>query len=157
MATKTLSKSHSNFISHSVKQYSKYLLEAIVDFSSAATTALAINDVLEAVAIPGNCRVNHVKCEVLTVEGAARNYAIGDGSSTSGYIPTTTANTLGATNDVLAGTLGGTGAAGDPVVITGYTTGKFYAVADTVDILAVTAGGLSVCKLKITVDVTDYN
>lgn len=157
MATKTLSKTHSAFVSHNQKPYSKYLLETIVDFSSAGTTTLAQNDILEAIAIPANCRVNHVKCEVLTVEGAARNYAIGDGSSTSGYIATTTANTLGSTHSALAGTLGGTGAAGDPVVVTGYSAGKYYAAADTIDVLAVTASGLSACKLKLSVDVTDYN
>lgn len=158
MPSRTLSKTNSAFVIHSQKPYSKYVLEAIVDFSSTATTGLTTqNDVMEAIAIPANCRVNHVRCEVLTVEGAARNYAVGDGATPTGFIPSTTANTLGSTHNVLAGTLGGTGAAADPVVITGYTSGKFYAVADTIDILAVSVSGLTACKLKLSVDVTDYN
>ena len=155
MATKTLSKSHSSFISHSMKQYSRYLLEAIVDFSRTGTTTLAVNDVLQAVAIPANCRVNAVVCNVLTVEGAARNYAVMDGAAAydpaNCYISTTTANTLGATHSAIVLSADAT-----PVVV-GLTTGKFFTAAGTVNVQAVTAGGLTTCKLKITVDVTDYN
>lgn len=122
--------------------YKSYTIEATIDFTVAAYT-LAQNDVLEALAIPAKTFVERVVAEVLVVEGASRNYAIGDGSSTSGYIPTTTANTLGATAQALTLT------EATPNTVTGYTAGKYYSAADTIDILAVTSGGLTTAKIRV--------
>lgn len=154
MATKTVSKSSS--VVRKQSPHKTYILESEVDFALAANT-LAQNDVLEAIAVPANCLVSRIQWEVTRVEGAARNFAIGDGSTTNGYITSTTANSLASGCSTFAGTLGGTGAAGDPVTVTGYSSGKYYSTADTIDILAVTSGGLTTCKIKVKAHIVDFS
>jgi hypothetical protein len=110
---------------------------------------LAQNDTVAVIDIPANTLIQGVQWEVETVEGAARNFAIGDGSDTDGFVTTTSANTATSGATALAGTLGGTGAAADPVVVTGYSAGKYYSAADTLDILAVTSGGLTTTKIRV--------
>jgi hypothetical protein len=109
----------------------------------ATKRVLAQNDTIEVVDIPAGTLVLGVQWEVVTEEGASRNFAIGDGSDTDGYITTTTANT--AASGATALTLG----EATPNTITGYSSGKYYAAADTIDVLAVTSGGLTTCKIKI--------
>ena len=87
---------------------------------------------------------------MLVVEGAARNFGIGDGSGTSSYITTQSANALAEFRTALGLT------EGTPNTITGYTNGKYYSAADTIDVLAVTSGGLTTCKLRICADVIEY-
>ena len=149
MADKLLSAVNAAHIRRYEKQGHRKIVTVDIDFSNAAVTS-AQNEVVQAIPIPAGTMVHGVCAEVLTVEGAARNYAVGDGSSTSGFIPTTTANTLGKTHQVLALTEAA------PNTVTGYTNGKFYAAADTIDVLAVTAGGLTTCKLRVEVDMTVY-
>lgn len=118
------------------------VFENLVDFSRLSTAA-AQNDVVEALNIPANTLIQGVSWEVEGVEGAARNFAIGDGANTSGFIATTTANTLDKGVTALAV------AEGTPNTIVGYSAGKFYSAADTIDILAVTSGGLTAAKIRI--------
>lgn len=156
MASKLLSKTVGDIAGHHERNGCFKTIEAIVDFSKILTAAVAQNEVVEAIPIEANTLVLGVRAEVLVVEGAARNFAIGDGAGTSGYLTTQSANALAEFHSAFAGTLGGTGAAGDPVVVTGYSAGKYYPTADTIDILAVTAGGLTTCKIRLSVDVIEY-
>lgn len=108
-----------------------------------SVSTLAQNDVATLINIPANTYVMKVFWEVETAEGAARNFALGDGADTDGYVTTTTANTLAAGSSDLALTEGA------PNTVTGYSNGKFYSAADTLDLLAVTSGGLTTCKIRV--------
>lgn len=152
----TLTVSNSTSIARKVKMGSTKVLEAEIDFALTANV-MAQNDVAEVIAIPANSLVHAIFWEVTRVEGAARNFAIGDGSDTDGFITTTSANSLADGASAFAATLGGTGAAADPVVVTGYSGGKFYTAADTIDVLAVTSGGLTTGKLKVKALVTTFD
>ena len=149
MATKTLTKPGAGLAPFN-RPYNSYQLENTIDFSVAANV-LAQNDIAELIAVPANCSVIGIRWEILVVEGAARNFAIGDGAGTSSYIATTSANSLAEGAMALALT------EGTPNTITGYSDGKYYAAADTIDILAVTSGGLTTCKLRVVADIRDYN
>lgn len=149
MANKTLSTTNAEYIRRYEKQGHRRIVTVDIDFSDAAVTS-AQNEIVEAIVVPAGTKVHAVCAEVLVAEGAARNYAIGDGSDTYGYIATTTANTTGKTHSALVLTEGA------PNTVTGYSNGKFYAAADTIDVLCVTSGGLSACKLRVEVDMTTY-
>lgn len=126
------------------------VFENVIDFSKLATAA-AQNDVVPALAIPANTLIQGVAWEVEGVEGASRNFAIGDGDDTDGFVASTSANTLAKGATALAGTVAGGAAdpANDPLVVTGYSAGKFYSAADTIDLLAVTSGGLTAAKIRV--------
>lgn len=118
------------------------VFENVIDFSKLATAA-AQNDVVPALNIPANTLIQGVAWEVETVEGAARNFAIGDGDDTDGFVATTSANSLAKGATALALT------EGTPNTVTGYSAGKFYSAADTIDLLAVTSGGLTTAKIRV--------
>lgn len=150
MASKLISKTTSDVIGHHERHGSFKTLEAIVDFSKITSALVAANEVVEAIPIEANTMVLGVRAEVLVVEGAARNFGIGDGAGTSAYITTQSANSLAEFHTALLLTEAA------PNTVTGYTNGKYYAAADTIDILAVTAGGLTTCKIRLSVDVIEY-
>lgn len=111
---------------------------------------LAQNDVAEIITIPANTWVIAVFWEVEVVEGASRNFAIGDGGNTSGFVPTTSANSLatGCYNGSSAGAVQAL-TEGTPNTFTGYSFGRYYPSADTMDLLAVTSGGLTACRVAV--------
>ena len=121
-------------------------------FDPAVKGVLVQNDVAQLIKIPDNSWVFGVRWEVTKVEGAARNFGIGDGSGTSSFVATTTANSL-ATG--FSGPVSLT--EGVPNTVTGYSGGKFYSADDTIDVLAVTSGGLTTCQIKVAVLVADLN
>ena len=104
---------------------------------------LVQNDVAAVLSIPAGTLIMGVHWEVETVEGASRNFAIGDGSDTNGFIETTDGNTLASGATALALTEAA------PDTVTGYSAGKYYSAADTLDVLAVTSGGLTALKLRV--------
>ena len=116
------------------------VIEGVFD---ATKRVLAQNDTVEVLDIPAGTLVLGVQWEVETVEGAARNFAVGDGSDTDGFVTTTSANSATSGSTALAV------AEGTPNTIVGYSAGKYYAAADTLDILAVTSGGLTTCKIRL--------
>lgn len=118
------------------------VFEGVLDCSKTAAPMVQ-NDTAEVIAIPAGTFIQGVVWEVETVEGAARNFAIGDGSDTDGFVATTSANSTASGASLLA--LG----EGTPNTITGYSAGKYYAAADTIDVLAVTSGGLTGAKIRI--------
>lgn len=121
---------------------SPVVFENVIDCSKLAVAA-AQNDVIEALEIPARTFIQGVQWEVEVAEGAARNFAIGDGDDTDGFVASTTANALASGATALALT------EGTPNTITGYSAGKYYGAADTIDILAVTAGGLVNAKIRV--------
>jgi len=112
---------------------------------------LAQNDIAQVISIPANSFVQLVKWEVERVEGAARNFAVGDGSDDDGFITATSANSLAKGASALALT------EAQPNTVTGYTAGKFYGSADTIDIKAPSSGGLTGCKIRLKAVVIDLN
>ena len=117
------------------------VFENVIDFSKLSTAA-AQNDVVEALKIPGGTFIQGVMWEVETVEGAARNFAIGDGDTANGYVTTTSANSQARGCSVL------TLAEAAPPTFA-FTAGKYYDADDTIDILAVTSGGLTTAKIRV--------
>lgn len=121
-------------------------------FDPAVKGVLAQNDVAQLIKIPANTWVSGLRWVVEKVEGAARNFAIGDGATTDGWIATTTGNTLA---DGFSGPVALT--EGTPNTVTRFTGGKFYSADDTIDVLAVTAGGLTTMQLRVIVIGFDLN
>lgn len=121
-------------------EWREFIAEATFD---ASVQNLAQNDVAQLIAVPAKTIITGVFWEIETVEGASRNFAIGDGDDTDGYITTTTANSLA------TGASGLSLTEGTPNTVTGYSNGKYYSAADTIDVLAVTSGGLTACKLRV--------
>lgn len=73
---------------------------------------------------------------IATVEKAdtgasTRTFSVGDGSAAAGFIVATDAKTPATVASTLALTTG------TPNTVTGYSNGKFYAAADTIDLTAV--------------------
>lgn len=118
------------------------VIEGFLDCTK-TSAAMAQNDVAEVLTIPAGTFIQGVVWEVETVEGAARSFAVGDGSGTSGFVTTTSANSLASGCSALALT------EGTPNTVTGYSSGKYYAAADTIDVLAVTSGGLTGAKIRL--------
>lgn len=125
-----------------------YVIDSVFD---ATQQALAQNDVAQLINVPAGSFVQLVKYEVEAVEGAARNFSIGDGSDADGYITSTSANSVGAGVSSLALT------DGEPNTVTGYTAGKYYAAADTIDLTAVTSGGLTAAIIRVKAVIIDLN
>lgn len=105
---------------------------------------LAQNDVVELIDVAAGERVLSVDVEVLTVDANAGTAEIGDGADTNGYIE--------AFNDAaLAYIAGGpvfTEAA--PPTFNGYTrVGKYYSAADTIDMKALGASGITTGKYRV--------
>lgn len=149
MATKTLSTASS--VVHVTSPYKMYVLESEIDFTNTSNT-LAQNDIAELIAVPGNCYVQMVRWEVKTVEGAARNFSLGDGASATGYLASTSANAIaeGCSAPVSL-------TEGAPNTVTGFSNGKYYPNADTIDLTAVTAGGLTTAKINVKAYIIDFN
>lgn len=119
----------------------QFLLEGTFDSS---VQALAQNEVAELINIPANTFVQKVFYKITTGEGAARNFELGDATDTDGYLVSTSAQNAGGW---VACGLVLTEAA--PNTVTGYTGGKLYTAADTLDLKAVTALGLSEAVIEV--------
>lgn len=117
------------------------MLSKVVDF---AVNSLAENGIHNLIPVPANTFVAWVGYEILRAEGAARSMEIGDGDDSDAYIAATSCENTGA--GVLALTL----AEAAPNTVARNTHGKYYAAADTIDLKAVTANGLSVGKVRVT-------
>ncbi len=103
-----------------------FVLEREVDF---AATNYAGTDVLQLIDIPAKTLVLTVVSDVVTAEGGTLTYDVGDGSDPDGFIDGANGNSVGTTASSLALTEGA------PNTITGYSGGKFYAAADTLDMV----------------------
>lgn len=95
--------------------------EVLIDFSATGASA---GDAVEALNIPANAKVMEVHSVIVTAEGDAGNIDIGDGAGTDSWDANVDINAAAAT---AARSLPGTDAYA--------TTGKFYAAADTIDVI----------------------
>lgn len=110
-------------------------VEVVLDFAkiaaartAAAATALASADVLEVIPIPAKSLVMRVGADVTTAEGATATMHIGDGSDADGFMASVNLNSAASTAMSLALTEAA------PNTVTGYSNGKYYAAADTIDV-----------------------
>lgn len=103
-----------------------HVIKTVVDLSKITASA---QDVLQVLSIPAGTLVTHVHLKVLTASGGTLTAGVGDGTNPSGFITAANLNST-ATDAVSALTL----TEGTPNTVTGYSAGKFYAAADTIDI-----------------------
>ena len=101
--------------------------------SAAGATALAANDVLEVIPLPAGSWVQRVGVTVTTAEGEAGTLDIGDGSDVDGYIDGMDFNATGTSTNSLVLTEAA------PNTVLGYSNGKHYTSADTIDVKFLTA------------------
>jgi hypothetical protein len=134
-------------ISASHKRYTTpYPIEVREFVYDATQRTLIQNDVIECIDVAAGERVLSVDCKVLTADANAGTSEIGDGADTNGY--------LEAFNDAAAAGTYYTGKAvlteAAPPTFNGYTNGgKLYTAADTIDLKALGASGLTTGKYLI--------
>jgi hypothetical protein len=123
------------------------IIENIFD---ASRRNLAAADVVTLLSIPAKTRVLNVFYEVLT-EDATQTVSIGDGSDTDGFLAAadvgTAANTGCSTLALTTGT---------PNTVTGYSGGKFYSAADTIDLVVDSGKALDTLKLRVCATVAQF-
>lgn len=100
---------------------------------AAGATAFAANDILEVIPIPAKTYVIAVGIDVTTADGTANTIDVGDGTTVGGWVAGHNGNTVGSAS--MAHVL----TEGTPNVVIGYSQGKYYAAADTIDIKMLTA------------------
>lgn len=116
-----------------------------VDFSKRNAAAA---DVFEVLNIPANAFVERVNVRTLLGE-ASQTLSVGDGSGTSSWLSATDVATTG---NVASSTLAMT--EGTPNTVTGYSAGKFYSAADTIDILVPAGKAYTTLKVRVSAAVT---
>jgi len=104
-------------------------------------TAIGAGDVLEVMQIPAKTYVICAGLDVTTAEGATCTVDMGDGTDPDGFLDGVNANTAAsyATALVLAEAA--------PNTVVGYSNGKYYAAADTIDIKTVNAADAAVMRM----------
>jgi hypothetical protein len=113
------------------------IIEGTFDFTK---RNLAQNDTIDIAVIPKGTVIHALQWEVLTVEGAARNFSVGNEDSATAYLTTTSANS--ATSGVAVGL---TLTEGTP-----NTAAAWYNTAEKkLRIAAVTSGGLTTAKIRV--------
>ena len=108
------------------------------DVAAYKGSAVAISDVTQLVSIPAGAFVLSVAYKVTTVEGGTCTFGIGDGAGTSGYASAIDGNTS-ANAQSFNGTTTPT-----------FGVGKFYAAADTIDLI-LSSGTAAAVVVKISV------
>jgi hypothetical protein len=96
--------------------------------SAAGATALASGDVLEAIPVPAKTLVMAVGVDVTTAGTASLTLDVGDATDPDGYHDGIAADAVGSFCTALAL------AEGTPNTIVGYSAGKYYSAADTLDV-----------------------
>lgn len=109
--------------------------------AAAGATALTSGDVLEVIQLPAKSYVMAVGLDVTTAEGGTLTIDIGDGSAADGYLDGVNANAVASYASTLALTEGA------PNTVKGYSAGKYYAAADTIDVKTVNAADAAVMRL----------
>jgi hypothetical protein len=97
-----------------------------IDFSK--TTASSA-EVLAIFNVPKNTLVSRIAAICHRAEGGAANVDVGDGSDVDGFLVDFNVNSVASSLSSLALT------EGTPNTITGYSGGKYYTAADTIDII----------------------
>lgn len=118
-----------------------------IDFS---LINMAQNDVQPMIDVPDNTLVQSVRYIIERGEGAARSFSIGDVSGPAGYIASTSAINVGEGITSLSLTDGA------PNTVSGFSAGKFYTDPGTIDLVALTAGGLTAGKIRVEAVMTHF-
>jgi hypothetical protein len=109
-----------------------FVLHNVIDFSVPANQ-LAAADVAQVLNIPAGFHVLKAGHKVITAEGGTAAGTLGDGAAAGGYVSASNLNSVATQVSALALT------EGVPNTVTGYSNGKFYAAADTIDYVATNA------------------
>ena len=120
---------------------SSFMMKRTLDFSVTGYTAA---DVIQLFHIPAKVFVAKVMWDVTTAEGGTFTFDIGDGGDVDGYIDGADGNAVGNGSSLIVLT------EATPNTITGYSNGKYYSAADTLDLLVnntVDAGVMTVKAL----------
>ena len=117
-------------------------VEAVFDATAAAVengTAILANDVFKMITVPANTFVHGVRAEVITVEGGASTFDVGDGATADGYLDGIDGNSAASSSSWDE----------DGTKTEAFGHGKFYSAADTIDIKMMT-GTWTLLKVKLT-------
>jgi len=108
---------------------------------AASATALGAGDILNVISLPAKCYVVAAGIDVTTAEGATQTFDLGDGTDPDGYLDGVDGNAVAsyAPSQVLA--------EATPNTVVGYSFGKYYASADTIDIVCVNACDTAVVRV----------
>ena len=110
--------------------------------SAGGATALAAGDVLEAIPLPAKALVLRVGVDVTIAGTASLTLDVGDGSDAAGYHDGIAADAVDSFCSALAL------AEGTPNTVVGYSNGKYYSAADTIDVKLVGyVPGALVCRV----------
>lgn len=121
-----------------------FVVEQTIDFSK---TPAASGDVIQALNVQRGWLVNTVLVETVIPEGAAATAQVGDGALATGFIPSANLNSAGLYKSNLTLTEAA------PNTVTGYTAGKLYTAADTIDL--VVSAALDAAKVVVRAVVFD--
>jgi len=97
-----------------------------IDFSK---TPASSAEVLSIFQVPKNTLVSRIAAICHRAEGGAAVVDVGDGSDTDGFLVDFNVNSVASSLSTLALT------EGTPNTITGYSGGKYYTAADTIDVI----------------------
>ena len=109
---------------------------------------LAAADVAAVLNIPANTLVHQLMYKVMTAD-ASQTLNVGDGADVDGFLAAVDVGTLGNSGATVVALTEGT-----PNTVTGYSLGKFYAAADTIDIEVPSGKSLDTLKIKLVAVVT---
>jgi hypothetical protein len=123
-----------------------FVVEQVIDFSQ---TLAASGDVIQAINVQPGWFVAAVLVETLKAEGAAATANVGDGALATGFMTAANLNLLGMTKSNLTLTEAA------PNTVTGYTAGKLYTAADTIDL--VVSAALDAAKVAVRALVFDLS
>ena len=96
--------------------------------AAAGATALASGDVLEVLPLPAKALVMAVGVDVTTAGTSSLTLDVGDGDDADGFHDGIAADAVGSFCSALAL------AEGTPNTVVGYSNGKYYSAADTIDV-----------------------
>lgn len=125
-----------------------FVLANTIDHSLPANQ-LGAADVAQVLNIPAGFLVLRAGHNVLTPEGATAAGTLGDGADVDGYLTNSNLNAVATQLSALALTEAA------PNTVTGYSNGKFYATADTIDYVATQA--VDAAKVRYFAIVIDLN
>lgn len=108
---------------------------------AAGATALGAADILNVISIPAKTYVLRAGIDVTTPEGGTLTLDLGDGDDADGYLDGVNGNTTAS----YASSLVLVEAA--PNTVLGYSNGKYYSAADTIDLVMVNATDTAVLRV----------
>lgn len=104
------------------------ILRKKVDFKAAPKVATTVVPVID---VPAGTLILRTGYTVITAEGGTAAGTLGDGSDVDGFMAAVNLNSAAGTKAISGLAL----TEGTPNTITGYSNGKFYTAADTIDFI----------------------